>query len=375
MKKWIGILLSVALIATMLAGCSSSSSSSTDTTAAAAETEEATTGAADSETEEETTEAAASTTTDYPTKTVTAVVPFGTTSGTDAMSRTLCTLAQEFLGQTITVINKTGASAAVGTTYVSQQAADGYTLLTGSESTGLFRCWGTADLDYDDFIPILLYMRECGIMITYADSPYETVEDLIEAARENPGKITVGTTGTGGLPDVWWSILEYEFDVEFNRVAYDGSSDANTALLGKHIEAFVAGTQTSYPLMTDGSVRVLAVMDNEAELDGYEDCPRLTDYYPDLAEYMPYGPFFVVEVAAGTDQAIVDTLTDAFMQAYETDEFQEYIGTCRDIPMGLTGDEANEFMKNQQAKIWWLMYDIGETEVCPSDYGVERLEE
>lgn len=211
-------------------------------------------------------------------------------------------------------------------------------------------------------------------MITYADSPYQSVQDLIDAAKANPGRISVGTTGVGGLPDIWWTILEHEFDVEFNRVAFDGSGEANTALMGKHIEAFVAGTQTSYPLMQDGSVRALAVMDS-SDIEGYEDVPKLNELYPELEQYMPYGPYFVVSVKAGTDQAIVDKLTDAFMQAYETDEFQEYIKSVKDIPLGLTGDEANEFMKRQQAVVSWMLYDVGATDTPPSEYGVERVTE
>lgn len=373
MKKALAFGLSAIMTAAMFAGCGSGSGT---TTAAAGTTgAEATTAAAAGTTGAEATTAGGSgSETDYPTKYITAVCPFGPTSGTDGMSRTLCTIAEQFLGQSITVTNKTGASGSVGSLYVAQQPADGYTLLTGSESTSMFHAMGTADLDYDDFIPILLYMRECGIMITYADSPYQSLQDLIDAAKADPGKVSVGTTGVGGLPDIWWTILESEFDVQFNRVAFDGSGDANTALMGKHIEAFVAGTQTSYPLMQDGSVRALAVMDSE-NIEGYEDVPKLSELFPELVKYMPYGPFFVVSVKAGTDQAIVDKLTDAFKKAYETPEFQEYIKTCKDIPLGLTGEEANAFMKRQQAVVSWMLYDIGASATCPSDYGVERVSE
>lgn len=374
LKKVLALGLSAVMASAMLAGCGTGGNT---TTAAAEAAKTEANGDAAAEKKEEDTAAKAeapASETDYPTKYITAVCPFGPTSGTDGMSRTLCTIAEQYLGQTITVTNKTGASGSVGSLYVAQQPADGYTLLTGSESTSMFHAMGTADLGYDDFIPILLYMRECGIMITYADSPYQSLQELIDAAKAAPGKISVGTTGVGGLPDIWWTILEAEFDVQFNRVAFDASGDANTALMGKHIEAFVAGTQTSYPLMQDGSVRALAVMDSE-NIEGYEEVPKLSELFPQLEKYMPYGPFFVVSVKAGTDQAIVDKLTDAFKKAYETPEFQEYIKTCKDIPLGLTGEEANTFMKRQQAVVSWMLYDIGATETAPSEYGVERVEE
>lgn len=78
----------------------------------------------------------------YPEHYLTAVVPFGPTSGTDGMSRTICALAEQYLGQNITVTNMAGASGSVGSLYVAEQPADGYTLLTGSESTSMFHAMG-----------------------------------------------------------------------------------------------------------------------------------------------------------------------------------------------------------------------------------------
>lgn len=113
MKKALVFGLSAIMTAAMFAGCGSGSGT---TTAAAGTTgAEATTAAAAGTTGAEATEAGGSgSETDYPTKYITAVCPFGPTSGTDGMSRTLCTIAEQFLGQSITVTNKTGASGSVG---------------------------------------------------------------------------------------------------------------------------------------------------------------------------------------------------------------------------------------------------------------------
>lgn len=84
---------------------------------------------------------------------------------------------------------------------VNAQAADGYEILFGAENPQIAKVMGTSELDYDDFTPLNLYSTTYGAVCVAKDSPYETVEQLVDDVLANPGKVVMATTGAGGLPE------------------------------------------------------------------------------------------------------------------------------------------------------------------------------
>ncbi|WP_434311056.1 tripartite tricarboxylate transporter substrate binding protein [Hominifimenecus sp. rT4P-3] len=311
---------------------------------------------------------------DYPNQAITGVSTFSTSSGTFSDAVKICGLAEQFLGGSITVVDRAGGSGAVGTDFVYSSKPDGYTLLCGTDSVSLFGVMELSDITYDDFIPVLLAYGKVFYLIGNKDSKYNCLQDLIDDAKANPGRVTVAITGAGSVPAVWFSLFAKHFDVQFNIVQYEGNGDAMTALMGGHVDAFITNTQQSLSYVESGDVKPITLLfDNDIPiLEGTE---KLSEAYPELAKYSGFGNFFQISVHKDTPQAIVDKLKDAFLQAYNTPEFQQYIEDNGHAPLGISGDEAIEYEKRHQSMASYIMYDVGATEINPADLGIERLAE
>lgn len=190
MKKMIALGMAAMMCLSMTA-CSVSTSSKTETTAAATEAAETTAEAAkDSET---TAEAAGDlvATADYPTKPITMIIPYGAGGTTDTWGRKLAVLLEKYLGQPITVTNQGGASGSIGSQFVKEQPSDGYTLLVCAETMGTYRTMNICDLGYDDFTVISPLVGDPKVLVVGKDSKYNTLQELLDAIKENPGKITM----------------------------------------------------------------------------------------------------------------------------------------------------------------------------------------
>src|SRR5690625_590796 len=134
----------------------------------------------------------------YPEKDISGIIQFGEGGSTDNVIRFLAPLVEENLGKSLVLQNKTGAGGAVATEYVYNQDPDGYTLLLGAEPPLLYQVLDTSDKDYiKDFYPIsLLGQGLTGIMVR-EDSEFDTLDELMDYAKENPGKLNFATSGSG----------------------------------------------------------------------------------------------------------------------------------------------------------------------------------
>src|SRR6201996_6006256 len=135
----------------------------------------------------------------YPERMVRIVVPFAPGGGTDAVSRTLAHEMEKDLGKSVLIENKPGAGTIVGTQAVAVSKPDGYTLLMGTFANAVNPSLN-AKLPYDphkDFAPVALIARSFNIVVVNPKSPIRSIEDLIAAAKANPGKLSYGTFGIG----------------------------------------------------------------------------------------------------------------------------------------------------------------------------------
>ncbi|MEI8151387.1 MAG: tripartite tricarboxylate transporter substrate-binding protein, partial [Hyphomicrobiales bacterium] len=135
----------------------------------------------------------------YPSCPITIVVPFPAGSSTDLVARTIGQKLSERLGQPVTVDNKAGAGGNIGSLAVAQAAPDGYTLLMATVANPISAV-SYAKLGYDferDLAPVTLVATAPLVLVARADSPFKTVQDLIQQARQKPGSISYGSGGNG----------------------------------------------------------------------------------------------------------------------------------------------------------------------------------
>ncbi len=310
---------------------------------------------------------------DYPARSINGFIAWAAGGATDNVMRTIVPLAEKYLGQTIVLSNKPGATGSIATQYVYTQPADGYTILFHAENPPLYKVLGLGEIDYDNFFPVILLAKNIGILVTPANSPYNTYEDFINDCLANPGQVNVGATGPGGLPFNSMSLVKMVEGIEYNTVNFDGDGTLQPALIGEQVAISVIGQAAALQYVRSGQLKALAVFSNE-RLDSLPEVPalgELNDEYRRLLEN--WGPFYGAFVKEGTDEAIVEILSDAFQKAANEDTFVEFCANLGLEKLALTGEEANAFLKKWQSTTAWALYEAGATgDRSPADFGIER---
>lgn len=308
----------------------------------------------------------------YPEKNIQGYVMWGAGGALDNVSRAIAPIAQEHLGKTIILQNRTGATGAIATTYVANQPADGYSILFGAENPNLYKVTGLSQIDYDEFEPAFLMMANVGVVVVSKDSPYKSYRDLIEAAAS--GKtITMGSTGPGGLPYVAATMIEKIHGVKFNKMQFDGEGPCITALMGGHIDAVPVGLLAAASFIQSDSIKGLAMISPD-RVESVPEVPAVTEIYEEYAPYLPWGAFFGAFVRKDTPAEAVKTLTAAFAEAFKDPRFEEFAKSMGGVKLGIAGEEAKKYIEQNKSVAAWLLYDAGGAKFSPEDFGIAKPE-
>ncbi|AOT73113.1 hypothetical protein Gferi_13440 [Geosporobacter ferrireducens] len=310
----------------------------------------------------------------FPERDLNGYIMWGAGGAMDNVSRTITPLVEKYLNKSVVLQNKTGATGAVATQFVYDQKADGYTLLYGAENPQLYGVLNISKLDYKDFEPISILGRGVAVVIVPADSKLNTIQDLIDAAKAQPGKMKMSSTGPGGLPFVVASLISTVSGTEFNLVPFDGEGPAVTAMLGNHVDFTSVGLAAARELYRSGKVKPLALISNDP-VEGMEEIPVIGQIMPEYKKYLPWGPFYGVFVKNETPEEVKEILRDAYKKAFEEEKFQSFLKDFGAVPMGISGQEARDFMENWQRLSTWLLYDAGGTDISPETLGIKRIGE
>ena len=232
-------------------------------------------------------------------------------------------MAEEALGQPIMIECIEGAGGIIGTNVVKEAEPDGYTIMTRSASSLInsFLRSG-ADFTLDDFDYLSRFSNDPAVIMVRNDSPYQTINDLIEDAKANPGKVRVSVSGINDINYLALRVLEEQAGIDLNLVTYDGGSKSRLAV----INGEVAATQCNYfgaSSMWD-DCRILAVCHTENNLEALEGIPTLNDALgldvpPAPASYMVFMPDGVKEQYPER----FEKLLNAFETAWSNPEFLE----------------------------------------------------
>ena len=137
----------------------------------------------------------------FPEKTITIVVPYDAGGASDLMSRVFAAaLSEQLNGATVVVENRSGGSGAVGMEYANSQPSDGYTILYLETNQTMIRHYGFTELEPSAFIQMACTHVQPAVLAVSAGSEWDSLEDFIDYAKENPGKVSIGDAGTGCSP-------------------------------------------------------------------------------------------------------------------------------------------------------------------------------
>lgn len=291
----------------------------------------------------------------FPTKPVEFICPFGAGGNSDVTSRLFAQSAQDILGQPIVVINKTGAGGALGLITVSKSKPDGYTIGLAGTNLAMGRAVNPG-IGYDpvaDFTPVCNLITQAVFLCVRSDNPITSFEQFLAEARKNPGKITWGSSGTGGSTHFAGEYLRTTTKIDITNVPI--REGLVKTLLGGHVDAIFVNTPDIVQHVKEGTIRALAT----TTLDRV---PQLPDV-PTVAE-KGYPGFQVVSwngvvAPPGTPRAAIDRLAAYYKQAGQDPALLEKITS---LGMSLTymgPDEYGVWIKNEYAKWSKVANDLG----------------
>lgn len=261
---------------------------------------------------------------EFPSKEVRLIVPFGAGGGTDALARKLAEIVKNQSGVTMIVENKTGGSGAVGMAEGAAAEPDGYTVTMTTVEVVLLPLAGLANFKADDFKGITRVNFDAAALIVKADNPAGTVEEFVENAK-TAGPVNINVSA---FPTNYWlcgAMLKDITGVDFNLVEEpNGASAEIQNLLGGHVDSIICTVAEAAQYVESGDFKVLAVAD-----------AKRSETFPDIPTFKESG--FDIEVGTwrgfmvpkDTDDAAVAKLNEIFTNAYESDEFKEFLATMR----------------------------------------------
>lgn len=305
----------------------------------------------------------------YPNGPIEIVVGFGAGGGTDTMARMIQPKLQEILGVPVVVQNMPGASSALALEHVNKQPSDGQTILFQTDLVRIFPTMGMTDLNYKDFEQVGIGAFGIANFIVPTDSKLKTFNDIVELLKSGKAKV-----GVAGLGDPWHLTLEIVNSVvggEAEIVIYDSGKEVAMAALRKEVDFSVSGVNEVADLLKSGDLNSLAVMDNKAfDIKGYGQIPPVTDYVPDLADFVPEGTWWGPAVKADTPDYIVEILREAYYEIVRSDEFANFASE-RSIVSEII-ENPQDYCREITEKTSWLLYDIGVGERSPETVGIDR---
>ncbi len=298
-------LLAIALTAFMLFGTACQSAP----VASETPTEEPTTSEA-TPASESTEDAAEEVGSWEPTKPIQFIVPYEAGGNSDIPSRIIAQYMSKYSAQPIEVINITGSGGRTGITQGMESEPDGHTVMLHSSGFIMQHALGLADFTYEDAAPIGYYLDSTMAVVVSANSPYETMDDLVAAAEAAPGEIRMGSV-TGTLPLFGVLQIETEKGVEFNKVDLAGGSKA-PELLGGRIDSYIDGFGSLRQYIDSGDFRCLAIIGSEP-IVGYEDIPTFADLGFENYDYLKQD--FGMWAPSGTPAEAIAYINNLIAQA------------------------------------------------------------
>jgi tripartite-type tricarboxylate transporter receptor subunit TctC len=250
----------------------------------------------------------------FPARPITIVVPWQPGGATDLQLRKLAEIATPHLGQPVVIVNKPGAGGTLGpSTMAATAKPDGYTL--SQYPISMIRLAHMQKAAWDPLKDFTFVIGLSGFtfgVVVKVDSPFKTLEDLIAWAKENPGKMSYGSNGTGTSPHLLVEELAAKAGVKLLHVPFKGSADAAQALMGGHVMA--QSDATGWARFVDaGTLRLLVTF---GEKRSKWNAPTAKELGYDVISYSPYG----IVGPRGMDPAVVRVLHDAFRKALDDPE-------------------------------------------------------
>ena len=261
---------------------------------------------------------------DWPTKTVTIVVPFAVGGGTDIGTRIIAQRLAQLWGQTVAVDNRGGAGGNLGLDLVSRARPDGYTLLTGNVGTQSINPTLYKKLSYNPdsaFTPIGLFAELPFLLAATPSLPANNVRELVALAKASPDKYTYASSGNGGSPHLSGETFKIATGINLLHIPYKGGGAAMTDLMAGNVHMMFASVLEFSGHIKSGKLKAMAISSKQ-RVAALPDVPTLEEAGVTGAES---GSWLGLLAPAGTPPAIVDKVSRDLQQVLAMPEVQQQL--------------------------------------------------
>jgi tripartite-type tricarboxylate transporter receptor subunit TctC len=299
---------------------------------------------------------------DFPSRPVRIVVPFPPGGAVDLTGRFLAERLQPILGQNVLVENRGGAGGNLGADAVAKAEKDGHAVLLGSASilcANKFLFRRSMPLDpLRDLAPVTRVTTGTVLLIVNADRPWRTFQELVAAAKRDPGGLTMGSSGTGTVSHLAIESLKRAAGVDITHVPYRGGGPAFQDLLAGTIDMMFDVIPAAMPNVREGRFRPLAVgsAGRVAYVPELRDVPGMEELLPDAG--IDLQSWYAVNAPAGTPEDRIAVLHRALAQVVRSDEFRRRMEPIGFAPVADDTPAAYGAYMREQEEVWRRLVEI-----------------
>ncbi|SAI67595.1 putattive exported protein [Bordetella ansorpii] len=284
------------------------------------------------------------------------VVPYTPGGGTDAMARLTAEKMAAEAGWSVVVENRPGAGGNIGLDQVARSQPDGYMLGMGQTANLAINPALLPNMPFDaarDFTPVALVASLPVILVVRANSPWQSVQDVVKAAQARPGEVKQALAGTGTVGHLAGELLAYDAKFKVLNVPYKGAAPALNDLLGNNTD-YMFSTAPAVQEMVRGKVlRALAVTSGE-RLAILPDVPTVAESGFPGFEALDWK---VLVAPANTPKDVVEKLNGVMEKVLANPATKKYLASEGSQPMGGSADHARQYLAAEQKKWAGLIQD------------------
>ena len=283
----------------------------------------------------------------YPSRPIRVVVPYAPGGGTDVVGRALAQSMAAELGQPLLIDNKAGGGTVIGSDLVSKSAPDGYTLLMTTSAIAINASL-VKNLPYDTekgFAEVALICHGPNVLVVRGDSPFKSLQDIVKAAKDAPGKLNYASSGNGSAVHLAAELLKSMAKIDITHVPYKGAAPAYTDLLGGQVDMLVGTAGGVNKFVESGKMRAIAVTSKDRS-SAYKNVPSIAETYPGYVAEVWYAVF----APAGTPPDIVNRLNASIRKAAEAPDYRDRLkGEGLSVAVN-TPAEMKRFMRAEEER-------------------------
>lgn len=291
----------------------------------------------------------------YPVRPVQVIVPYSAGGGTDLSVRVLADAVKKVLPRGFVVVNQPGGGGSIGTSGISHAKPDGYTIGTGSQGPlALLPHYGGIDYTKDDFEYIALLGKNLMCIAVGKRSPVQSAQELIDYAKANPGKLTVGNSGAGGANHLMAEGFAQAAGIQIKSMPFNGASNAITAAVGNHINVVTGHPSELVNHAKSGNLKVILVVDGQ-RIKEFPDAPTAKELGIDFE----WASWKGVVGPKGMPEDVRQVLTDAVEKALQDPDFLKKMEDLGEYVEFMNGADYKALCDSDSAKAEAVIRSLG----------------